>query len=481
MKNYRLFLFTLMFLLLYAACKKKSTGTEPEEGKESIVILYTNDEHGWMEKCDYTDGGAAMMGLWQEQEEYIADGPYLILSGGDNWTGPAISTWFKGESMVAVMNAMGYTASAIGNHEFDFKIDGLKDRIAQAEFSYISANIREKATGQIPDYIIPYIIKDVKGVKIGIIGLSSITTPWSAYPDYVKDLDFIAYDTALEQIVPQVKSEGAELLVVLGHICRDERLSLVNTAKSLGISIIAGGHCHHLVSEEVDGIILIEGGSDMLSYGRVDIIFDDENDEIIEMSHGIYYNKGGNADPLVDQVVSYWQSQKDAALSAVIGYAGQEIGQYSPAMHNMVTDSWLYKYPTADISMTTSGGIRQSIPTGDITLATMVGLQPFENSIIELELTGTQVIDCVGELVVGGMTTINGYYHSDGTPLVADSVYNVLTIDYLYSLSNSKFSLYDPTPYSTSVNYRQPVIDWIESLQTSSSDPLNNYLDHVPR
>jgi 2',3'-cyclic-nucleotide 2'-phosphodiesterase (5'-nucleotidase family) len=138
-------------------------------------------------------------------------------------------------------------------------------------------------------------------------------------------------------------------------------------------------------------------------------------------------------------------------------------------------------YPTADISMTNAGGIRQSIPIGDITLATIVGLQPFENSIIELELTGTQVIDCVGELVVGGMTTINGYFHPDRTPLVADSVYHVLTIDYLYSLSSNKFSLYDPTPYNTSVNYRQPVIDWIESLQTSSSDPLNNYLDHVPR
>ncbi len=117
----------------------------------------------------------------------------------------------------------------------------------------------------------------------------------------------------------------------------------------------------------------------------------------------------------------------------------------------------------------------------EITLATMVGVLPFENPIVELELTGMQVIDCAGDLVVGGMTTIEGYFHSDGSPLVADSIYHVLTIDYLYARTDYNFSLYDPTPYNTAIHYRQPVIDWIESLNTSSSDPLNNYLDHTPR
>jgi 2',3'-cyclic-nucleotide 2'-phosphodiesterase (5'-nucleotidase family) len=131
--------------------------------------------------------------------------------------------------------------------------------------------------------------------------------------------------------------------------------------------------------------------------------------------------------------------------------------------------------------MTNAGGIRQSLPAGDISLATVVGILPFENSILELELTGTQVIDCVSNLVVGGMKTINGYYHSDGSPLVADSVYRVLTTDYLYAREDFNFSLYDPTPYTTSVNYRQPVIDWIKSLNTSPSDPLTNFLDYTSR
>ena len=86
-----------------------------------------------------------------------------------------------------------------------------------------------------------------------------------------------------------------------------------------------------------------------------------------------------------------------------------------------------------------------------------------------------------GESMVDVMTTIDGYFLSDGTAIHSDSIYQVLTTDYLYSRDDLNFSMYDPDPYNTSIHYRQPVIDWIQSLQTSSTDPLNNYLDNIPR
>jgi len=131
--------------------------------------------------------------------------------------------------------------------------------------------------------------------------------------------------------------------------------------------------------------------------------------------------------------------------------------------------------------MTNSGGIRQDIESGDITIETIVGLLPFNNTIYELNLSGSEVIDVSGNLLVGGMTTIGGYYLSDGTPIHGDSMYSVLTTDYLYSRTDMNFAAYDPDPYETSVNFRQPLIDWINSLNTSEGDPLNNYLDSQPR
>jgi len=181
-------------------------------------------------------------------------------------------------------------------------------------------------------------------------------------------------------------------------------------------------------------------------------------------------------------VIEKWRHKTDDELDQVIGYASQEIAHYTPAMSNMILDAWLKAFPNADIAMTNSGGIRQNIAAGDITLADWVGVLPFENNIIQLKLTGTQLIDTMQNLLLGGMTANdNVYKHADGTPIKPDSVYTVLTIDYLYSRSDYRFSLYDDSPHTTAVHYRKPVIDWIMSLNTSSVNPLENYLDKRPR
>jgi len=480
---------TLLSILLLSAvlfsCNNKTLKpTEPTNGSEQIrelVILYTNDEHGWMEPTSTHGGAAGMMGLWREQEGYTEDGHYLILSGGDMWTGPAIATWTKGESMAAVMNAMDYSAAAIGNHEFDFKIEGLNERLAQSEFPFLSANIKEKATGETPDFATPYIIKEVNDIKIGIIGLTTTTTPLTTFPDNVEDYNFLEYATVLPEVVSKVKQDGAELLIIAGHICSSEIRAFAPLAAELGISIIGGGHCHEVVNDSSNNVGIIEAGCFLKSYAKVELFFDITGDTIVSKKQTIVENKGGAPDPEIESICTYWQDQVNATLSESIGYTENGVGRHSNAMHNMVTDSWLLAYPSADISCTNSGGIRQSIPAGDITLGTMVGVMPFANNIIELELTGSQVIDVTSNLIVGGMTRVDGYKLPDGTPIEANATYRVLTIDYLYARSDNNFSVYDPEPYNTSIHYRQPVIDWIKSLNTSAANPLDQYLDHNAR
>jgi len=475
------FIWICLFYLLFAACDENLNITEPNKEGTRIVILYTNDEHGWMEATESSGGAAGLMGLWREQEGYSENGPYLILSGGDMWTGPAISTWFKGESMVDVMNGMQYDAAAIGNHEFDFKIEGLADRIDESNFPLLSANIREKGTGLIPDFAIPYALKEIDGVMIGLIGLTTTSTPLTTFPTHVTDYDFISYNTALNEIVPQAKEDGAELLIILGHICGNEMRALKQTAIQLGISVIGGGHCNELISSLEDGIAFIQGGSHMQNYAKVEIWFDDINNKVNAMIPSVHNNTGGDPDPQIESIVSFWETQMNVSLSEVIGYANPEIGRRSDEMYNMITDSWLITLPSADVSLTNTGGIRQSIPSGEITLATIVGLLPFENTIVQVELTGQQLVDGIDDLVMGGMTTINGYRLSDGTTIQMNTTYNVLTTDYLYARPDYSFQYNDPDPYLTAIHYRQPVIDWIRSLDTSPNNPLNNYLDYNPR
>ena len=471
----------LLVPILFFSCKKNSNDNEDTQ---NIIILYTNDEHGWIENSEYTDGAARMMGLWRDSEGYEGDDRYLILSGGDNWTGPAISTWFEGESTVDVMNAMEYDASAIGNHEFDFKVDGLYERIEQADFPYLSANIREKASGEIPDFATPYIIKDIDGVLVGIIGLTTTTTPYSTFPDHVADYDFIDYATALEYIVPQANEDGAELLIVAGHICYQEMVALAPTLHALEISVIGGGHCHDdLVGEIVNGVAVIKSTAFMQSYAKVEITYDKIEKEVVSMEPSAHLNENGNSDQTVSDVVSYWRTLTDAELSEIIGYTDNEIVRESSTMHNMIVDSWLHQYPTADIAMTNAGGIRQSIPAGNITKEVIIGVLPFQNFIIELQLTGAEVINCTGyaDMIFGGMTTIGGFFLADGTEIDASTTYSVLTTDYLYARDDLPFNQYDSNPYYTSMNYHQPTIDWIASLNTSAGNPLDDYLDTTAR
>ncbi len=429
-----------------------------------------------------------MMGLWSEDEGYDGDDRYLILSGGDNWTGPAISTWFEGESTVEVMNAMEYDASAIGNHEFDFKIDALYDRVDEANFPYLSANIRDKTSGEIPDFAVPYIIKDIDGLLVGIIGLSSTSTPTTTFPDHVEDYNFIDYISALNEIVPTIKADGADLLIVISHLCQSEMSWLASTLINLGISAIGGGHCHEgtvgsVITNSNGEVALLKSESFMVNYAKLDIFYNAVEKKVVDMKPSSHFNKDDNSDQSVENVVSDWRVKADYELSEVIGYTVSEIVRGSNAMNNMVVDSWLYKYPTADIAMTNGGGIRQSIPAGDITKETIIGVLPFQNHIVELQLTGEQVIGCSEylDILLGGMTTIGGNSLSNGTEIDDNTIYSVLTTDYLYARIDYPFNQYDPNPYYTSLNYHQPTIDWIKSLNTSASDPIDNYLDNVAR
>ncbi|MGM0408145.1 MAG: bifunctional metallophosphatase/5'-nucleotidase [Bacteroidota bacterium] len=484
MRYYIIILSFFSILLLSCDENTKNANHDPEILNDSLIeftIFYTNDEHGWLEATENSDGAAGLAGLWKTEDGYDGSDNYLILSGGDNWTGPAVSTWFEGEPMVDIMNALEYDASAIGNHDFDFTVTVLEERLEQMNFPFLAANIIEKASGEIPSFVKPYIIKEIDGVNVGIIGLASLSTPFTTFPKNVEDFDFLPYADAINTYAPQALNDGADFLIIIGHMCEDEMIDLASVAVKHNIKIIGGGHCHQLFAKDEDGVLLMQSGANMERYIKVTFAYHPQNDSLHDLNYSIHKNNKGIIDEDLSAVVDGWLEQSNAILSEFIGYADETVHQRSVEMGNMVVDSWLKAFPEADVALTNSGGIRQDIPTGDITLETIVGLLPFENIIIQMELTGSELMESASNFVIGGMTTTNGNYLMNGKPIYQDSTYKVLTIDYLYSLSSNNFSEYDEEPYNTSVHYRQPVIDWIKSLNTSESDPLNNYLDDVPR
>lgn len=455
--------------------------TSSAETVREITILYTNDEHGWMAGLQEGASAANLVGLWRTAEGYEPDGNFLLLSGGDMWTGPAISTWFQGQSMAEVMNAMGYDAAAVGNHEFDFGLEMLQTRAAESGFPFLSANIRYKSDGTTPDDlgIRPYTIITVNEIQVGIIGLTTTSTPTTTNPVNVAEFNFIDYEIALREVVPQVKAEGAEMIVVPGHVCQAELEELAQDIADLGVQLLGGGHCNELFVSKVNDIILLEGGTALAGYAYATFQFDIASDTVMSVDYGVADNSGGTADPTVEAIVTRWQEEANAELNRTIGYSEQGVAQRSQRMQSLITEAWLWAYPSADVAITNLGGMRADLPPGDITLADVVSVMPFENVIVELSLTGEQLDVMLGQdsAAVGGVYRENFRWYLKVTDeeLDPDELYTVLVNDFMYAGGDdyALLAVYDPDGYNTAINWRQPVIDWIMAQDSSPAIPID--------
>jgi 2',3'-cyclic-nucleotide 2'-phosphodiesterase (5'-nucleotidase family) len=487
-------------MLLLAACSYGSTKPTPTiaptaadtaaptatqaapPSPRQLTVLYTNDEHGWMDGVSEGQGAANLVGLWREKEGYTPDGPYLILSGGDNWTGPAISTWFQGQSMVEVMNAMGYAASAVGNHEFDFGLDILKTRISEANFPYLSANLRYQRDGSTPADlgIQPYVVVDINSLRVGITGLTTYATATSTNPANIKDFTFMDYEAALREVVPQMRAAGAEIILVAGHACPEELVPLASRIKDLDIQFIGAGHCEQPYSKQVGDTVVLMGNSQMAGYGVATFEYDPATRATAVIEYGIKDNKGGTEDQAVAEIVTRWRQATDAQLEVQIGYLKGTLLRSGTAIRTLIVESWLLGYPTADVAVTNPGGIRDDLKAGPVTLADIIGVMPFDNVLIQVKLTGkqiTQVLALASSPVIGGLHQqgSNWVMNKTGQPLDADTTYSVLVNDFMYNGGDGYTLLakYDPNGYNTAINWRQPVIDWIRAQKSTPAEPLD--------
>lgn len=467
----------------------KNTNTSQAEQRdiESLTILYTNDEHGWMAGKQNGSSAAELVDLWRELEGYGEDENILVISGGDNWTGPAISTWFDGQGMVETMNALDYDASTIGNHEFDFGLIQLKARISEAGFPYLSANLRDKSTGEIPHDlgIQPYTLLNINNLNVGIIGLTTLSTPVTSNPANLERFIFIDYSTALREYVPLMRSEGAKIIIVIAHVCADELVALSKEVVDLNIPFMGGGHCHQAFSKRTGNTVIQLGGADLVGYAYTRITVNPENGDISISDYGLRKNTGGDEDPVISAIIQKWQAKTDGELNNEIGYLKKEIYKGSTEMQTMVTESWLIAYPNADIALNNMGGFREGLPSGRLTLAHIINMLPFDNYLVEAHLTGNQLEKVLEEYgnqpAIGGMKWLKGRWVLNKTdqPLISAQIYSVLVNDFMYAGGDGYTLLaqFDPDAYNTGIDWRQPVIDWIRARKSNVDNPLDKWIN----
>ena len=466
-----------------------------------LTILHTNDHHGHFQKfAPYpvkdVGGLAAQSTLVNTVRAEVekAGGNVLLLSAGDINTGVPESDLLDAEPDIMLMNMIGYDAMALGNHEFDNSSDVLARQRQWAKFPFLAANVLVKKTGE--PLVDPYLIKEVGGLKVAILGLITAEVPILVLPDNVSELEFADPIATAARYVPQLRRE-ADLVVALTHLglYREEtdKRGDVQLARAVpGIDVIVGGHTHTELDEPVriGDTIIVQAGGYSEQVGRLDLVVDSATDKVTastwaalpvngkerikyqDKSYYRYVGTGYVEDENILETMEPYLANASELLGKVIGTAEVElVGGKSASrsqetnLGNLITDGMRWK-TGADIAFLNGGGIRAGIAPGAITYRDVLTVQPFGNTLAELQLTGAQVMAVLDKAAAnvgsGGFLHVAGLavtYNSamgkaeatlaDGSAVVSDTVYSVVTNNFVAAGGDGYAMLKEVAAYDT--------------------------------
>jgi 5'-nucleotidase len=397
-----------------------------------VLILHTNDIHGHV-LPENGAGGLAIIAAMVKQAR-----PDLLLDAGDMFTGTLLSDTFYGEPVMALMNRMGYSVSVLGNHEFDYGIDMLRNRVRQADFPILSANV------QLPvKEVQKFTILKAKGIRFGIVGLTTEETPTTTHPKNLKNVQIKDLVKSLEETLPAVRPK-ADFIIALTHITPEEELRVARAFPE--IRLIISGHTHAPLPAPIleKETLIVRTGSFGTYLGRVDLDFDSR--KVRSMSEKLIAVKDVPPDPDALKTVERYRSSIEDKMNALIGMATapmpKTILEESP-LFNLVTDAFRAKTHT-QIAMTNPGGIRTNLPAGPITYGKIFEILPFENTLVTMKITGAQVKRslAVGVTAVSGVKAVFDYNKpkderlvsvtlADDSPIVDDAWYTVTVNDFM--------------------------------------------------
>lgn len=466
----------LCFLLL---CAGRSASALP------VRVLATGDMHGWLEAQEVDNqrlGGAAeMLAYWKRMEGY-SPSRFLVLSCGDIATGPTLSTLFEGDPVIEVMNRMGYDASVLGNHEFDFGLESLRKWRERSIFPFLAANLFEQ-DGVQSDAVVPYLLYDEQGVKVGIIGLTVENV--EAITD-TAGLVSGPYEESLRRWVPQLRGLGAEAVLVVTHVPMEELIELAEAVGDLGVPLMLGGHSHEFGQIKVKDTWVVNSGEWWDGYSRIDLDYDPETGKTVVLTaKQVWLQQAApESDEAVAREIDRWRALLPQKVQEPIGYTATGL-QRPVAAYNFVVDCWLAMDGKAEIALTNHGSLRQDIPPGSITRATITGLMPFSNSLLRITLSGSQLLEYLpedGAIGMAGLSLRGGECIMAGTgrPVEPQMTYRVLINDYMYETCPA-LQAADPKPEEVYTDWRQPVYEWLLLHPSSEGDPLENLVDVKPR
>ncbi|MDO4618985.1 MAG: bifunctional UDP-sugar hydrolase/5'-nucleotidase [Lachnospiraceae bacterium] len=403
------------------AADAESTGLS-----QDVIVLFTSDVH-----CGI-DQNWGYVGLESIAANLQAAGnTVLLVDDGDSIQGEPIGTMSKGEEIITLMNALQYDVAIPGNHEFDYGMDRFLELTELAEFPYISCNFNKD--GEL--VFDPYVIFDIDDARIAFVGVTTPKTLVTSTPKYFMDDDgnfiygFMQDDTgealysAVQTAVDDARADGADYVILMGHLGNEAECAPWTYADVLsnttGIDAMVDGHSHdtdQVTMQNKDGEDVLRSGcgTKMQGVGYIRISAEDGS-----LSNGLYsWTNDVSApallglDNALSEPVSQARANLDEKLNEVVAKTSVDLTINDPEaktaegnpiriirnaetnLGDLCADAYLDQ-SGADIAFVNGGGIRVSIPAGDITYEEILKVHPFGNMMTVIEVTGQQVLDAL--------------------------------------------------------------------------------------
>ena len=502
-----------LIALAFVACSQPAArpekGPRPPPQKKpgaiTLTLLGTNDLHGALERLPMFAGYVANV----RAARHADGGGVVLVDAGDMFQGTLESNLSEGAAVVRAYNQIGYSAAAVGNHEFDFGPEGpaataasveddprgaLKKRAAEAKFPLVVANVLDKQSGariKWPNMPASTLI-EVAGVKVGIIGATTESTPFTTMPANFVGLQMAKPGLAIAEEAKQLRDKGAVVIIVTAHIgskCKnldqpndisscdqnEELFHMISDLPKGTVDAIVAGHTHAAMAHRISDIAVIESYSSGRAFGRVDLriapdghvtsvkvhkpqmLCPGEGDgnpmPLASCKPVAYEGKPVAPDPAVQLIVDEALAKAGARRSEKLGVAlaGKVTKSYGEESveGNWFCDLMLAAQPTANVSVTNGGGLRADIPAGDLTYGALFEAMPFDNRFAVVDLKGSHLRKLVtsnlqrgGSILSWGGLAAKASCNGNkldvaitvaGKPLADNASYKLVTSDFLAS------------------------------------------------
>lgn len=386
------------------------------QAQVKVTFIHTNDLHARVEPSTWQGeqyGGYARLSTLIKQVRSESINP-VLLDAGDVFQGTLYFNVYEGMADLAFMNYIGYDAMVIGNHEFDKGPPPLARFIERANFPVLGANLNLEDEPSLRDIVDKSTVIEIDGHRIGLVGvvlpnLHDIANPGPT----VSQFDMFE---ATQEEVDSLREDGINIIVLLTHVGLSNDLALAEQID--GVDLIIGGHSHSvlgelqlheflsgsnpypIVIEKEDGTktLIVQAWEWGKVLGRIEVEFDEEGNVASWSNSGpIPVDSTIPEDPVVATMIEAFRIPIAALSLQVLGYVPEDIptsrGDDNP-VGSIIADGMLAatrQYGSV-VALMNAGGVRQALSAGDLTYGDAIAVQPFANTLVVLDLKGSELL-----------------------------------------------------------------------------------------